>query len=107
MEIDGELLAGRLVTVASGMPAHRDGSAIAIGNRHAAFHVARLAPGDTVDLPDAPYLHLFTARGEVSIEEGSDLRTGDAARINDAGGLWVTATAPAEILVWEMHASAA
>jgi len=107
LEIDGELLAGGLVTVASGMPAHGDASAITIGNRYAALHAARLQPGQTVDLPDAPYLHVFAARGEVTLEEGIALNQGDAARISEAGGLRLTATTPAEILVWEMHARAA
>jgi redox-sensitive bicupin YhaK (pirin superfamily) len=107
LEIDGELLAGRLVTVASGMPSHGDASAITIGNRYAALHAARLQPGQTVDLPDAPYLHVFAARGEVTLEEGVDLQAGDAARISEAGGLRLIATSPAEVLVWEMHARAA
>ena len=107
LEIDGELLAGRLVTVASGMPAHRADSAITIGNRYAALHAARLQPGQRVDLPDAPYLHVFAARGEVTLEEGVDLQAGDAARISEAGGLRLIATSPAEVLVWEMHARAA
>ena len=107
MEIGTELLSGRMVTVASGMPAHRDAHAITIGNRHAALHVARLQSGDAVTLPDAPYLHVFTARGEVDLEDGGVLRGGDAARITGAGGQRVTATGPAEILVWEMHTRAA
>jgi hypothetical protein len=107
LEIDTELLARRLVTVASGMPAHRDDHAITIGNRHAALHVARLQPGDSVELPDAPFLHVFTARGEVNLEGGGEMRDGDAARISGTGGQRLTATSPAEILVWEMHARAA
>lgn len=107
LEIDGELLGGGLVTVASGMPAHRDAHAITIGNRYAALHAARLQPGASVVLPDAPYLHVFAARGDVALEEGGDLQAGDAARISTAGGLRLTASAPAEILVWEMHAQAA
>ena len=107
LEIDDELLRSGLITIASGMPGHRDGSAIAIGNRFAALHGARLAPGDSVELPDAPYLHLFAARGEVTLEGGDDLQGGDAARITGAGGQRLTATGPAEILVWEMHARAA
>ena len=107
LEIDGELLAGGLVTVASGMPDHRGAHAITIGNRYAALHAARLQPGARVDLPDAPYLHVFAARGEVTLEQGGDLQAGDAARISGAGGLRLTASGPAEVLVWEMHARAA
>ena len=59
-EIDAELLPGALVPVASGMKGHGD-SAIRIRNRHAALHAARLEPGGSVRLPDAPYVHLFVA----------------------------------------------
>ena len=33
------------------------------------------------------------------------LRAGDAVRLTGAGGPVVTATAQAEVLVWEMHAT--
>lgn len=104
LEVDRELLAGGLVTIASGLPAHRNVSAITIGNRHAALHGARLHAGAAVVLPDAPYLHVFAARGEVILESGGVLRQGDAARISGAGGQRLTATETGEILVWEMHA---
>ena len=104
LEIDDELLRGNLVTIASGMPAHSGAAAIAIGNRYAALHGARLEPGQSIQLPEAPYLHLFVPRGEVSLEGAGPLREGDAVRFTASGGQRVTATAPAEILVWEMHA---
>ncbi|AMO58959.1 Pirin-like protein [Mycolicibacterium phlei] len=107
LEIDDELLRGGLVTIASGMPAHRDQTAIVIRNRHAALHGARLQPGDSVELPHARYLHLFVARGEVTLEDAGPLREGDAVRFTATGGQRVTATSAAEILVWEMHASLA
>ncbi|WP_066063520.1 pirin-like bicupin family protein [Frankia sp. EI5c] len=107
LEIDDELLRGGLVTVASGMDRHDGASAIRIRNRYAALHVARLAPGQSVELPDAPYLHLFTARGAVALEGSGPLGEGDAARFTGAGGQRVTAEEPAEVLVWEMHASLA
>src|SRR3954465_761181 len=65
LEIDAELLAGGLVPVASGLPAHDGASAIRIKNRFAALHAARLQPGNAVTLPDAPFLHLFVPRGSV------------------------------------------
>lgn len=104
LEIDDELLRGGMVTIASGMPTHRDASAITIGNRYAALHGARLSAGDSLELPDAPYLHVFTARGDVDLESAGALAAGDAARISGAGGQRLTATSPAEVLVWEMHA---
>ncbi|UXA18300.1 pirin-like bicupin family protein [Mycobacterium sp. SMC-4] len=105
LEIGDELLAGDLVTIASGMPAHRDVAAIAIGNRYAALHGARLQPGQSVELPEAPYLHLFVARGQVDLEGAGVLGEGDAVRFTGSGGQRVTAVVdPAEILLWEMHA---
>ncbi|MCV7359418.1 pirin family protein [Mycolicibacterium fluoranthenivorans] len=107
MEIDDELLRGKLITIASGMPEHRDETAISIQNRFAALHGARLQPGDSVELPQAPYLHLFVPRGEVALEGAGPLQEGDAVRLTATGGQLVTATTPAEILVWEMHAGLA
>jgi redox-sensitive bicupin YhaK (pirin superfamily) len=107
LEIDAELLSGGLVPVASGMPQHEGASAIRINNRYAALHAARLQPGQSVELPDAPYLHLFVARGGVALEGAGPLSAGDAVRFTATGGQRVTATEPSEILIWEMHATAA
>ena len=107
LEIDDELLRGGLVTIASGMPEHSDEAAITIRNRYAALHGARLQPGASVELPQAPYLHLFVPRGEVTLEGAGPLREGDAVRFTASGGERVTAAEPAEILVWEMHAGLA
>jgi quercetin 2,3-dioxygenase len=107
LEIDDELLRGGLVTVASGMPAHEGATAIRIRNRYAALHVARLRPGQAVELPEAPFLHLFVARGDVTLEGTGDLAAGDAVRATATGGQSVTADGEAEVLVWEMHATAA
>jgi redox-sensitive bicupin YhaK (pirin superfamily) len=104
LEIDDELLAGGLVPVASGMARHDGAAAIRIANRSAALHAARLQPGQHVTLPDAPYLHLFVARGDVELEGAGALAEGDAVRFTATGGQRLTATAPAEVLVWEMHA---
>lgn len=105
LEINPDRLAGGLVPVASGMSKHD--AAIRIKNRYAALHAARLQPGQTVDLPDAPFLHLFVPRGAVTLEAAGNLSTGDAVRFTATGGQRVTAIEPAEILVWEMHATIA
>ena len=107
LEIDDELLRGGLVTIASGMPEHADDAAITIRNRYAALRGARMQPGDTVELPEAPYLHLFVPRGEVTLEGAGPLHEGDAVRFTASGGQRVTATEPSEILIWEMHAGLA
>ena len=98
---------GGLVTVASGMPRHNSESAIRIRNKYAALHAARLEPGQSVTLADAPYLHLFVPRGSVALEGAGTLHTGDAVRFTATGGHKVTATERAEVLVWEMHATLA
>ncbi|MEU6738037.1 pirin family protein [Streptosporangium sandarakinum] len=107
LEIESELLAGGLVPVASGMPQHDGASAIRIKNRYAALHAARLEPGRSVELPEAPFLHLFVPRGTVTLEGAGTLGEGDAVRFTATGGQRVTAVEPAEILVWEMHAALA
>lgn len=104
LEIDDELGSGRLVTVASGMPMHSGESAIRIRNKHAALFAARMQPGQTVQLPDAPFSHLFVPRGSVDLEGAGALHTGDAVRFTATGGHTITAIEPAEILIWEMHA---
>jgi quercetin 2,3-dioxygenase len=107
LEIDDELMRGGLVAVASGMDRHTNNAAIRINNRHAALHAGRLGPGTSVTLPVAPYLHLFVAQGSVDLEGAGRLDAGDAVRFTATGGQSVTAAgAAAEVLVWEMHATA-
>jgi redox-sensitive bicupin YhaK (pirin superfamily) len=104
LEIDDALLRGGLVPVASGRPEHEGAAAIRINNRHAALHAARLQPGESVQLPEAPYVHVFVPVGAATLESAGDLGTGDAARLTASGGQRLTATEAAEVLVWEMHA---
>lgn len=105
LEIDDALLHGGLVPVASGMDRHKDVSAIRIKNKFAALYAARLKPGDSVQLPEAPFLHLFVARGSVELEGAGILNEGDAVRFTATGGQKVSTSESAEILVWEMHAT--
>ena len=105
LEIADELLSGGLVAVASGRAEHQDQAAIRIKQKDATLHAARLAPGASVPLPTAPFVHLYVPIGSVVLEGSAELGAGDAARITDAEGQRVTAgPAGAEILVWEMHA---
>ncbi len=90
LDITTELSRGGLVPVASGMDQHRDVSAIRIRQRHAALLAARLGSGETVELPTAPYVHLYVARGSVDLEGAGRLGTGDAVRITGSEGQRVT-----------------
>jgi redox-sensitive bicupin YhaK (pirin superfamily) len=103
---DGQLRSG-LVPVASGMDKHASESAIRIANKDAALYASRLGSGDEVVVPDAPYVHVFVARGAVDLEGAGLLAQGDAVRLTGVGGQRITAVEDAEVLIWEMHAGAA
>ena len=105
LEIADELLRGGLVPVASGRPQHDGNAAIRISQRDAALYAGRLRAGDAVTLPAAPYVHLFLARGSATLEGAGQLDAGDAVRLTGTDGPRLTATEPAEVLVWEMHAA--
>ncbi len=102
-DIGADLDRGGLVTVASGRRGHD--AAIGLGSSQAALHASRLSAGGSVEVPEAPYLHLFVASGEVRVEGVGALSAGDAVRFTAAGARLVTASAAAEILLWEMHAT--
>ncbi len=100
LDVNEALDAGGLVEVASGRGT--DG-AIRLNQQGAAMSVARLADGDTVTVPDAPFVHVFAARG--SVRFGDDyLEEGAAARLTGAGEIELTATSDAEVIVWETDA---
>jgi quercetin 2,3-dioxygenase len=105
LELDPSDLQGRLAVVASGVTRHRDQAAIRIRNRYAALHVARLDPGESVAVPDAPFVHVYLARGRIDLETEGSLAAGDAARLTAAGERRLGAAEPSEVLIWEMHAS--
>jgi redox-sensitive bicupin YhaK (pirin superfamily) len=92
----------RLIPLASGV-AGLD-AAVRIHTTGAALHVARLAPGESVTLPDAPRLHVFVARGIADVEGAGRLDEGDAARFAAEGAPRLAAAyaAPAEVLIWQL-----
>jgi redox-sensitive bicupin YhaK (pirin superfamily) len=102
-EVDETRLRSGLVVVASGRPRDAGDAAVRLHQRHASLLAARLDPGASVQLPDAPLVHLFVARGSVGLEGAGGLDTGDAVRITAADGQRVTAAADgAEVLLWAM-----
>lgn len=83
-------------------------AAIQIHQRDATLWVARLDAGATVTIPDAPFVHVFVARGAIELEGAGTLATGDAARLEDAGALRATAQdEDAELVIWETYAELA
>lgn len=101
LDVNERLAAGGLVPVASGR-GHE--GAVAIHQPGAVMWVGRLADGETVTVPDAPFVHVFVARGSVALD-GDTLVEGDAARLTAAGAVEVSSIGDAEIIVWESDAS--
>jgi redox-sensitive bicupin YhaK (pirin superfamily) len=95
--VEDELAAGGLVTVAS---ADGDG-AVHINQKDARLLAARLDAASSVEVPDAPNVHVFVARGSVELEGSGLLSEGDAARLTAAGARRVTGGEDgAEVLIW-------
>ena len=103
LDITPELDKGGLVPIASG---RGHDAAIAIRQKYAVLWGGRLKPGESVAVPDAAFVHLYVARGSVSLEGAGTLHTGDAVRLTAAGSPSLTADAAdgAEVLIWEMAA---
>lgn len=98
-----DLATGELVPIASGLPKHAGTTAITINQNRAGLSAARLAPGQSIQLPQAPHVHIFVALGNVNLEDAGELHTADAARITPADGQHLTAGPNgAELLLWEM-----
>ena len=91
---------GGLVPLVSGVPGLD--AALSLPTSGAALHVAALAAGQSVLLPDAPRLHVFVTRGSADLERVGRLGEADAARVTDEGGPTLTAVGDAEVLVWQL-----
>ncbi len=97
-DIDQELARGGLHPIASGQG---HAGAISIHQRDAVLWGARLGPGETVSVPDAPHVHVFIARGRGVLEGPGELDEGDATRLTDAGPLALTGGHEgADVLIW-------
>jgi redox-sensitive bicupin YhaK (pirin superfamily) len=88
------------------MAKHVEDRAIRIKQKDAALYAARLSVGQQVQLPAAPFVHVYVARGQITLEGAGRLEEGDAVRITASEGQRVTSSGEAEVLVWEMHAAA-
>lgn len=101
LDINPELAKGGLVPLASGR-GHE--AAISIRQQGAVLWVGRLTAGEIVRVPDAPFVHVYVAKGAASLEGAGRLGAGDSARLTAAGNPTLTADATegAEVLIWEM-----
>jgi redox-sensitive bicupin YhaK (pirin superfamily) len=108
VDVTERLEAGGLIPLASG---REPDAAVQIHQRDATLWVGRLGAGEEVVVPEAPFVHVFVARGDAAftarLEEGL-LEEGDAVRLAGEEPLTLRAgTEGAEVLVWETHANAA
>ena len=65
----------------------------------------RRKPGESVQVPDAPYVHLFITKGSAELEGARALHSGDAVRLAGAGARRLTADARTgtEVRIWETN----
>ncbi|WP_086830870.1 pirin family protein [Streptomyces sp. NRRL B-24572] len=78
------------------------GDAYALPAADAVLHVRRPKAGERTPVPAADFAYVHVVRGGVRLG-AEELAPGDAARLTGTGGLELTATADAEVLVWEMR----
>jgi quercetin 2,3-dioxygenase len=103
VDVSDRLSGDSLLALASG---REPDSAIRIHQRDATLWVGRLGGKAEVTVPDAPYVHLFVARGDAELDGVGGLATGDAVRLTDAGGRRLAAgDAGAEVTAWETHST--
>ena len=99
LDINSRLAKGGLVPVASG---RKDLSAIRIRQKDATLWAGRLKPGESVKVPEASHVHLFTAKGSGALAGAGEFEQGDAARLVRAGSpLWTAGPKGCEILIWQ------
>ncbi len=102
VDVAAALADGGLVPIASGREPEPPAR---LRQKDATLWAVRLPENEAIELPDAPFLHVFVTRGAVELEGDHALGQGDAARLRAAGPLGVTGSDDgSEILVWEMHA---
>ena len=98
LDINDALDGGGLVPIASGQG--HDG-AISIHQRDAVLWGGRLRADELVDVPVAPHVHVFVAKGSGRLADDHELGTGDAARLTDASSMVFCAGGDgAEVLIW-------
>ncbi|MFF3642139.1 pirin family protein [Streptomyces sp. NPDC002564] len=78
-----------------------DSTPYAVPGAGALLHVRRLAAGERLGLPNAPFVYVHVVHGELTLADDR-LGPGDSARISDETDLEGVAPGTAEVLIWEM-----
>lgn len=102
VDVTDLLNSGGLVAVASGQ-GHK--GAIAINQEGAVMWVGRLTDAESVEIPQAPYVHVFVAKGTVAFQD-TELVQGDAIRLTNAEALTLTSKGKSEVVIWESQTKA-
>jgi redox-sensitive bicupin YhaK (pirin superfamily) len=95
-DVSGDIKVDEPFALASG---REKDAAIRIHQRDATLWITRLSANARTTIPDAPFVHVFVARGRVG-----DLGPGDAMRCTDAGAVELTAHEASELVIWETWA---
>lgn len=99
LDVNGALARGGLVPIASG---RGHDAAIRIRQKGAVLWGGKLKAAESVEVPEAPHVHLYVAKGEAELEGAGRLSEGDAVRLTGAGAPKLRAgAAGAEVLVWQ------
>ncbi len=106
-DVSERLAKGGLFALASG--GREPGAAISIHQRDATLWIGRAEAGDELVVPEAPFVHVFVARGDATftgrLEEGA-LEEGDAVRLSDDEPLTLRGGPDGtEIVVWDTHST--
>lgn len=89
---------GGLVAIAGG---EGSGAVIHINQRDAVMYAGRLRSGETVEIPEAPHVHVFVALGTAIFDGEESVVAGDAIRLTNDGVHSITAGPDgAELIVW-------
>lgn len=101
LDISRQIGRGGLIPIASG---RGHNAAISIRQREAVLWGGRLRPGESVMVPDAKHVHLFVAKGAVTLEGVGRLERGDSIRLTAAGNRCLISDPKtgSEVLIWEM-----
>jgi redox-sensitive bicupin YhaK (pirin superfamily) len=107
-DVSDRLATGGLFALASG---REPDAAIKIHQRDATLWVASADAGQELVIPEAPFVHVFVARGDAAftgrLEEGV-LEEGDAVRLAGEEPLTLRAGSDgAEVIVWETYRAVA
>jgi redox-sensitive bicupin YhaK (pirin superfamily) len=104
-QVDPDVLRSGLVPIASGLAKYRGRAAITLANAGAAMLATTLLVGAEVEVPDAPFVHLFVASGAVDVDGLGRLDAGDAVRFT-SGGVGVKCRTigmeSSDLILWEM-----